>query len=324
MLRAFAALALTMIAAPVAAQQSEPSPLERLARADQRLLDIGWRLSTASAGLCPDTRPALGLLLRDVRGFADPEVVRAELGQQRDIAIQAVAAHGPAAEAGLRPDDEVTSLLGTDPNQKPAEPRRDWQRLLALNEAIDAALARHGAIGIARSDEAEWRLDGVAACYARFEVAAGDDAAKSTGTRVILGERWTAGDVSDDALAFLVAHELAHNILKHRLQREGPRGERPSSKDVEREADRLAPWLMARAGFDPAGAILFLETFGPGQDGPLYIGTSHDGWKSRRDQAREQIDIIAAQNAGTSIDWQPYFVEELAAARAAMETSAPR
>ena len=72
----------------------------------------------------------------------------------------------------------------------------------------------------------------------------------STGTRVIIGERWTAGDVSDDALAFLVAHELAHNILKHRLRREGPRGERPSSKDVEREADRLAPWLMARAGFD--------------------------------------------------------------------------
>ena len=84
------------------------------------------------------------------------------------------------------------------------------------------------------------------------------------------------------------------------------------------------PFLYATTQIDPAGAILFLETFGPGQDGPLYIGTSHDGWKSRRDQAREQIDIIAAQNAGTSIDWQPHFVEELAAARAAMETSASR
>ena len=323
MLRGFAAFALSMIAAPIAAQQSEPSPLERLARADQRLLDIGWRLATASATLCPDTRPALGLVLRDVRGFADPQAVRAELEQQRDIAIQAVAADGPGAKAGLRRDDEVTSLLGTDPNQRPAEPRSDWQRLHALNEGIDAALARFGAIGIARPGEAEWRLDGTPACYARFEVAAGDDAAKSTGTRVILGERWTADDVGDDALAFLVAHELAHNILKHRLRREAPRGERPSSKDVEREADRLAPWLMARAGFDPAGAIAFLETFGPGQDGFLYIGTSHDGWKSRRDQIRQQGDLIAAQGAGADIDWRPFFTKELAAARAAMEASPP-
>lgn len=307
--------------APVAAQHSAPTPLERQARADQRLLDLGWRLSRASADLCPDTRPATGLMLRDVRGYADPAAVRAELAQSRDIAVQAVASGSPAAEAGLAPGQEVARLNGSDPNEWPAEEAGDWQRLHAVNEMMDAALARFGAIGLARTGESEKRLDGVPACYARFEAIHDSDRAASTGTRVRIGDRWLAGDIADDALAFLVAHELGHNILKHRLRRNLPRGERPSSRQVEREADRLAPWLMARAGYDPAGAIAFLEEHGPGQDGFLYIGTSHDGWKSRRDAIQREIDAIAAR---TRPDWRPYFEAELAAARAVMPPPAPR
>lgn len=319
-MRRFAA-AFLLSAAPLAAQQAEPAPLELQARADQRLLDMGWRLARASAGLCPDTRAATGLMLRDIRGWAQPTAVREEFGQVRDIAVQAVAAGSPAQQAGIARGDEITSLNGRDPNTLPAETASDWQRLHGINEAMDAALRFYGAIGIARAGESERRLDGAPACYARFEIIPDSDKASSTGTRVRIGDRWLAGDIADDSLAFLVAHELAHNILKHRLRRDRPRRERPSARDVEREADRLAPWLMARAGYDPDGAVAFLEEYGPGQDGFLYIGTSHDGWKSRRDAIRHEIDAIGT--AATS-DWTPYFETELAAARAVMPPPVPR
>lgn len=307
--------------APSAASQADPTPLEAQARADQRLLDIGWQLARASAQLCPDTRPATGLMLRDARGYGDPAAVLSELGQSRDIAVQAIAADSPAQAAGLVRGDDIVSLNGTDPNTLPAEAANDWQRLHTINETIDAALALYGAIGIARAGEAEARLDGVPACYARFETIDNSDGAASTGTRVRIGTRWLAGDVADVELAFLVAHELAHNILKHRLRRELPRGERPSAREVERAADRLAPWLMARAGYDPAGAVAFLEAHGPGQDGFLYIGTSHDGWKSRREAIQREI---AAIDGRVQPDWRPYFEAELAAARAVMPEPSPR
>lgn len=319
---AAAILLIALPLAPLAArQQAEPTPLERQAWADQRLLDTGWNLATASAGLCPDTRPALGLILRDARAYSNPAAVRAEAGQSRDITVQAVVADGPAGATGLRRGDELASLLGSDPNERAVEAESDPLRLEAINVAIETALAEFGAIGIGRAGETEWRLEGVPACFARFEVLHDTDRAASNGVRVMLGDRWLAGDITDDGLAFLVAHELAHNILKHRLRRQLPRRERPSSREVEREADRLAPWLMARAGYDPAGAIAFLEEHGPGQDGIFYIGTSHEGWKSRRDRIQQEIEVIGQ---AASPGWTPYFEAELAAARAVMPSPVPR
>lgn len=308
-------LLLALTAAPAIAQQTEPTPLERQVWADRRLLDVGWKLARASADLCPDARPAIGLMLRDVRGWAAPDAVREAFGQKRDFAVQAVASNSPAMRAGIAAGDEIVSLEGRDPNTLPAEDNRDWKRLYDVNETIEARLRSSGAVAIARSGEDERRIAGEPACYARFEVIQDSDRAASTGLRVRIGDRWLAGDIADDGLAFLVAHELAHNILKHRLRRELPRRKRPSSRDVEREADRLAPWLMARAGYDPAGAVAFLEKHGPGQDGFLYLGRSHDGWKSRRDAIAREIEAITAAGA---LDWTPYFEAELAAARDVM------
>lgn len=64
----------------------------------------------------------------------------------------------------------------------------------------------------------------------------------------------------DDALAFVVAHELAHNILAHaeRLrgissQFIGP-ADAQRIKDTEIEADTLAIELIVKAGFNPEAA----------------------------------------------------------------------
>lgn len=61
--------------------------------------------------------------------------------------------------------------------------------------------------------------------------------------------------LSDDELAFIIAHELAHSVAGHNI--EG--GSYPSA---ELEADRIALFLMARAGFHIRAADSALQKLG--------------------------------------------------------------
>ena len=69
----------------------------------------------------------------------------------------------------------------------------------------------------------------------------------------------------DDTLAFVVAHELAHNILAHAERLRGISSQFVSVADAQRireteiEADTLAIELMTNAGFDPQAAQRLLS-----------------------------------------------------------------
>ena len=96
-------------------------------------------------------------------------------------------------------------------------------------------------------------------------------------------------DRNEDAIAFVLAHEMAHVIRRHAIERllqqkvvsavalvspgrgaladwirkVGFQGlERAYARDEEFEADELGILLMRAAGFDPAGAIRVLECLG--------------------------------------------------------------
>lgn len=62
-------------------------------------------------------------------------------------------------------------------------------------------------------------------------------------------------DLSRDEIAFLIAHEVAHDILGHTVA-EG------SYPQAEIEADELAVAVMHRAGFAPRAVPLFMRRFG--------------------------------------------------------------
>jgi predicted Zn-dependent protease len=62
---------------------------------------------------------------------------------------------------------------------------------------------------------------------------------------------------SDDEIAFVVAHEMSHNLLGHsRSAASQIFGGRRS----EIAADQMAVGLMTYAGYQPAGGISFLQT----------------------------------------------------------------
>jgi predicted Zn-dependent protease len=109
----------------------------------------------------------------------------------------------------------------------------------------------------------------------------------------------------DDELAATVAHELAHNILRHRARLNAARVDRgllaPFGRNgrlfrqTELEADRLAIHLMARAGFDPAAAVR-LWTRQSRASSRLFAGT-HPDWRARIAALEGEIAAIAAARA---------------------------
>ena len=77
---------------------------------------------------------------------------------------------------------------------------------------------------------------------------------------------------------------------------------------TEREADRLMPWLLANAGYDPAAALRFMERWGPHHDGGIFRKRTHDGWDERADAIAAEVAIVSTEMAASgSADWRKLF-----------------
>ncbi len=294
--------------------------LARLQLADARLQSVGWRLTTGNARFCPDARPEVGLLLQDMMNYNAPGALRAAAGIQGDIAVQAVAEGSPAALAGLAANDEIVAIGGQDLARLPPPEPGDHRRLIALQGLIDAELARTGRIELRlRGKDGATRdvpLVGLPACPSRFELLIGKSSAQADGSRVVIGDhldktRRPADALGEEEYAALVAHELAHNLLRHRewLDQAGRSWGRV--KRTEREADRLAIWLLANAGFDPEAGPRLMASWGRRTDPGFLSLPTHDGWKERLElMQREVARIHAALQERGLADWSRDFIRE--------------
>ena len=307
-------------AAQEAAKQTYAPALARLQHYDTRLQSVGWRLTAANAPYCADARPAIGLLLQDVMSYSDPDGVRAAIGLEGDVAVQAVAENAPATLAGLLPDDEILALDGQSPASFPVSGAGDYQRLTALHDRIDAILARHGRISLrVRSGTAPARdvvIAGVPACPSRFEILTGKSGAQADGTRVVIGHRFGKGRGAADGLdeeeyAAVVAHELAHNILRHRSHLDEVGRSWGRVRRTEREADRLSVWLLANAGYRPEAGPKLMGGWGRRRDiGFLKIPT-HESWDERVASMEQEITRLhQTLRLRGQADWARDFVRE--------------
>ncbi|HYZ48710.1 MAG TPA: M48 family metallopeptidase, partial [Sphingomonas sp.] len=130
--------------------------------------------------------------------------------------------------------------------------------------------------------------------------------ASSDGARITVSAEIVEFAQSDDELALVMAHELSHNILGHNrgyaAQRiagtdlSGARG-----RDHEREADRWALYLLARAGYDPGVAPGFWRRWGPRTDLGILGDGSHPDWRDRAQRAEAELERIRAQQAAGEV-----------------------
>ena len=280
---------------------------------DQRLQDIGWRLAAGNAGFCNDRRLAVGLQLLDLASFRNPDPIRVAFSAQGDFMVQTIAKGSPAQLAELPTYSEITAINGEQLNRLPSGGDRDWQRLKSAHDAIDLALDETGEVRITRGDGQGVSIAGTAICSTRFELNDRGKRAVADGARVQIGAHFPAFDYPEDELAAAIAHELAHNILEHRAWLNEVGRERKHVRATEREADRLMPWLLANAGYEPEAALRFMQKWGPRHSGGIFRKRTHDGWDERAKMIATEIEGMRQLWDGNGpADWRKHFVREIA------------
>ncbi|QNE05652.1 M48 family metalloprotease [Croceicoccus marinus] len=290
------ALAALALAAAPAAPAREADSYRQLQALDARVQSIGWRLVRANAPFCTVTLPAIGLLLQDSHSWSDPAAMRDALGLASDITVGAVAEGSPAQRAGLAANQPVLAIAG---KPFPDSPPGDYRRLAALHDRIDDALRGGGTVALTigtGTGQQTLSIAGEPACASRFELLTGGDSARADGARVLVTRALVDAVAEDDLLAAAIAHELAHNLLRHPQKRtEEGKGWNRIRHD-EREADRLSVWLLANAGFDTADAVRFQREWMRGRDWG-FLAPTHDAWDERIDMIEEERALIARQAA---------------------------
>lgn len=309
-------LALTLViglspALAVAQGADEPS-LVALRALDRRVATIGHRLAVANAPWCRDRAWLAGFVLHDLAQYgpeARPAAIRA-FGLDRGAGILALAESGPAERAGLRTDDLVESFDGEPLPLQPPGPAASFagaERILAAMEAAlaDGRLAirgRRGETPLSIAVQAE------RGCASRFQILPSPRLNAYADGRYVQVTSAVAAYAADDAeLAAILAHEFAHNVLRHRARLDAAGVRRGILanfgrnarliRETEEEADRLSVWLLARAGYDPAATARFWRRFG--RRGLNIFGSpTHGGWRGRVERFEAEIAAMRAAGPG--------------------------
>jgi hypothetical protein len=281
---------------------------------DERLLRIAEPIMARNVQLCDRTMPALGVALQS----ADQYSAEARPPFAAPVAFAAVLPGSAAAQAGIERDDGLLSVDG-----KPIAKRPEL-RDAPLRDSAFALLAEHAAgtplvLGIVHAGQRrELTVPVRQECLALVEILAGrGNDARSDG-RVIQIGYGLVSRATDEQIATIFAHELAHSILHHRDRLsaadvdKGLLGEfgrnRRLNLQAEKEADRLSVHLLANAGLDPRAAPEFWRSkLGRSLSGGIF----HDGKHLSAKARAKLLEAEAANVAGGS----PSYPAELMALR---------
>ena len=297
--------------APISAGQDEQADSLLAMRAqDERVATIGHRLAVNNLALCPDRSWLPGFAVHELSqygtGYRDA-AIRA-FGVGMEPAVLAVATGGPAERSGLRRDDV---LLRLDGEALPAGPGADGPQALMerLLTAIERAFADGAAsIDLTRGSSASTiHVRAEQGCATRFQVAPSAELNAFADGRYVKVTTRMAYYLSDDQeLAALLAHEFAHNMLRHRTRLDsagvargflGNFGRNARLiRETESEADRLSVYLLDRAGYDPEATVRFWQHYR--RHGLNFIGSSTHGSPGRRIELfRAEIEKVRQARA---------------------------
>lgn len=269
---------------PASAQAHTP-PLSAgasyLRHEDFRVGRVGYRIALAGARYCPEPYPLTGLLLHHLAEYRAQD--RAEAARlyslDRGLGLLAITENSPAAAAGLKAGD-VLLRVNAQPFRDSAALASDGgskQVRLAI-EASEGQLEAQLRKGPARLDllregrEFSATLTPIMGCPGRVRLARSNQVnAFANRGYAIMTDSLLRFMQSDDELAIVLGHELAHTILNHRQQLDElgvPRGflsefgKNPGRiRATEEAADRLGLKLAWAAGYDPAAAIPYWRRY---------------------------------------------------------------
>lgn len=302
------------VAEAVGSDADSAQRLTRLTSLDERVARVAFRLSEANAELCPTVRQSAGWALHSARQYSLELRPHAQtrFGLEGDLpGVLAAPAGSPAADAGLRQGDLILKVGEADLTSGDGRPTPEFEGLARNVAMVDAALARGPTIFSVRRDGAvtQATVTPEQTCGYEVQLNPSDELnARADGRRLFISTALAGFAQSDDELAVILGHELAHHVLGHRTWSDVGGVGRTSNTAVdvargpggkEGQADRVGLYLLARAGYDSAVAAPFWRRFGASNWRVRYPQLEHASAGSRA-QALEavQAEIAAKRAAG--------------------------
>ena len=264
--------------APLGATPAPPiDRLQELRVQDLRVASVAYRLALANRPICRHaTMPQLGFTMHSIEQYeeGDRQRVAAAFALGQHVGVMAVVDRSPADMAGLEADDQLLFVNGKalspdeGPNALPTRVFVERAEKIILEEmkAGEVTLRVSGARGLR-----DIRFAPELGCSSNVELVPGKDVnAWADGKRVVVSAGILARCATDDDLALVIAHELAHNLLRHShklAEADGSTGTptgilgRGSAmmRETEEEADELAVRMATAADYDLSRAAAFIS-----------------------------------------------------------------
>ena len=272
MLRSVGKIALAAVAVGAATFASAPAiarpmSMRTLAAQELRLATIAYRISTANVSSCPVREAMSGLVLHDLSRYDQslrPAIANA-FSLNGGIGVLGVVPGSAADLAGLRIDDEILKVGPYSVQDSEAYSRpKSFARMEQFERIMQSAMT-YGVTELSiRRQGVQLRLPLRAAygCGGKLTLSNSQTSnAWADGRNVLITTAMTGLSRNDDEIAFVIAHEMAHNMLGHVGDKGGKRGIFGSGRVRKGEiaADAFAVELMSTGGYQPAAGIAFLE-----------------------------------------------------------------
>ena len=281
---------------------------------DQRVARVGHRLSVANAALCPAVRNSAGWLLHAASQYSAELRPHAEarFGLDGDLPGLLAVPEGSAADlASLRRGDLLLRVNGEALARGVDRRTAAFEGVEVNIRKLDLALAEGPLELIFRRGGAELTatITPQRACGYDVQLDPSDELnARADGKRLYITTAMAGFTATDDELAVVLGHELAHHVLGHRAWHEAEtRGRQTqtvpalseTAGGTERQADRVGLYLAARAGFDSSIAPAFWRRFGAYNWRVRYPQWNHPSAEARARALEDvQVEISARRASG--------------------------
>jgi membrane-associated protease RseP (regulator of RpoE activity) len=313
-------IALAIVAPQISGAGGTPpttAPASYLHTGDHRIAAVVYRLASRGTAYCGAPHPLTGMALHHLEDYAKADEAEAakQYGLDKGPAVLAVVAESPAARAGVQAGDVLLSVNGTRlPARATASGRRKPRQLANEVDALIEREARTGGLrfeALRGAQPLSLTLKPVFGCPARGRLARSNQPnAFADGRYAIMTTKMLDFVSSDDELAVVMAHELAHNILGHPQRLDAQKvphgilrgfGKNAGRVRVtEEEADRLSLRLLWAAGYDVSAAIPFWRRLYARYDPipiPKFMRT-HPSLGARERMIRQAIEELGARPRG--------------------------
>ncbi len=258
----------------------------------KRLDQVSMRILQANSDLCETTNTDFGLVTHSLNSY--PKHLRDSaarlLGAEETSSVLIVRTGGPADIAGIKTGDKIINQVGN-----PVSALDD-----SLRTATNLRIRRSG-------QDMDFAIKPKLACaYPAFLKMSGTVNAYANGSSITLTSAMMDFAETDEELALIISHELAHNTMKHvrkamwntLISGFATR----TTRQFESEADYVGLYYMARTGYTLDGVENFWRRLGIKQPKSIVQAKTHPVTPKRLLSLRmARLEIEAKREAGQDL-----------------------